>query len=145
MVSFLKRFLIGKLGGFYDFEEYVETLTDPKIKHEILTRAAKKLYNTIGAEDILKQHETGHVTFMGKSLSKGDIDLLVAEARQLESMRIWKVIEADAKYQANRKMFLLSRNEFDLIGGKIWILAIDAINQRLANLKSAVTNFSKNP
>lgn len=143
MSSSLKRFLIKKLGGFVDIDDCLESIRGSKEKRYILSLAVKRLYNTIGSDDILKVHDTGQWMFAGKPLSSGETKLLVAEATSFLETKLWKLLQTDIKYQANRKMFLLAENEEQLTAGKLWLLTIEAISQRLENMKLGNGSFNK--
>jgi len=135
MKEWLRIKLIEKLKGFPDVETALEAITDPKKKHDVLTAAVKKLYNTIGPEDILKENEYKEWLFEGKLLPEGEKKLLIAEATQFMDMKFWKVLQADIKYQANRKMFILSKNDIDLIMGKSWLFVLDSFRTRLRSMR----------
>lgn len=143
----LRLWIIEKLGGYPDIDSAIDAIRDKQAaeKYRILTLAVKKLFNTIDADDILRVADTGEWTYKGRVLSKGERDMLIAEATQFQSMKLWDVLQDDIRYQANRKMFILSRNEVDMIAGKLWYFTLDAIKTRLESMKkgSAIFN-SKN-
>lgn len=142
MLERLRRSLIEKLGGFTDIEEAIESLSDTKIKHRLLTRAVKRHFNTLGPDDILKEAEGGQWMFERRPLSKQEVNLLKAETAQLLEMRLWKVLQADIKYQANRKMFLLSETDADLVAGKLWVYTLDAFHTRLKSITKGGAQFN---
>lgn len=134
MLSSLKRRCIEMLGGFPDIESAIDSIKDAKDREYVLTRAVKKHFNTIGEDDILRIHESGHWMFQGKPLIKGEKELLIAEAMSFMETRLWKVLQNDIKWQANRKMFLLAKDGFDLTAGKLWIYILDAMSTRLHSM-----------
>lgn len=139
MLSSLKVWIIETLlGGFSDVDSAIESVKQKggKEKFEILTLTVKRLYNTIGAEDILKQHDTGQWTFEGKPVTDSDRKLLVVEATQFMETKLWKVLQADIKYQANRRMFISAKSEIDIVAGKLWLFTLDAFRTRLESLKN---------
>jgi hypothetical protein len=141
MFSSLKEWIINKLGGFTDIDTFLDTVDkDEKIK--ILTLAVKRLYNTVGPEDILKENELGQWISEGKQLSKTEKESLIIEAGTLLSSRLWKYLQSDIKYQANRKMFLLAKSEEDLTAGKLWLYTFDAIKTRLESISKGSGKFS---
>lgn len=138
----MRRWLIEKLGGYPDVDSALESITDAGEKTRILTLAVKRLFNTIGPEDILKLNKAGEWMFQGKVLSQGRKDLLIAEAKSLLGMSLWKVLQDDIKYQANKRMFIKAKDEAEMTFGKMWLYTLDALATRLASLEksSAVYN-----
>ncbi len=138
----MRRWLIEKLGGYPDVDSALESITDAGEKTKILTLAVKRLFNTIGSEDILKLNKNSEWMFKGKVLSQGRKDLLIAEAKALLGTDLWKVLQQDTMYHANKKMFVSSKSESDIIFGKMWLYTLDAFATRLSSLSesSAVYN-----
>ncbi len=136
MFRSLREYIIRKLGGFPDIDSTIEAIKEKNLddKYRILTLAVKKHFNTIGADDILRVTETGQWMFEGKPLSEGVRKLIVEETKILLGMTLWKVLQNDIKYQANRKMFILSTTTDDLTAGKLWIYTLDALNTRLKRI-----------
>lgn len=136
-----KRWLIEKLGGYPDLESALagRHVTE---KYEILNRTVRRLYNTVGAEDILRVTDSGEWIFQGKALSKQQQQVIVAEAVQFTGTTLWKVLETDVKYQANRAMFTKAASIEDLVAGKLWIWTIDAFRTRLSSLAKGSPLFN---
>lgn len=132
----MRRWLIEKLGGYPDVDSALESIEDPKERTKILTLAVKRLYNTIGADDILRLNSKGQWTLEGKVLSEGRVNNLISEATMLLGTDLWKVLQLDIKYRANRKMYTEAKNEDGLTFGKMWLYTLDAIATRLVSLKS---------
>jgi len=119
----MKDFIIRSLGGY--------------TKDEVLTSAVAHLYNTINADDILTEIRINgeNKIFVGeREMNQGEISLLKSEARILAKSTLWKVLQDDIKYKANKRMFLESKGEADMIVGKSWLYALDCINTCLKNL-----------
>jgi len=102
-------------------------------KKEILMMQIKHLYNTIGVEDILKEKE-GSWYFQGRQLNDAEKKLLIAEASQLLSTRLWKVIQTDVKYQINKLMYEKAENGNDLAIGRLWAYTFDTFKTRLNSM-----------
>lgn len=135
MFGSLKSWLVYKLGGYIDIDDYLESIAnDPKQKHYILTRAVKLLYNTIDSEDILQEDEKGHWRFKGKPMTDAEKNILIAEAATFLGSRLWEVLQADAKYQANRKTFLLAHDDASITAGKLWHYTFDVFRNRLKRM-----------
>lgn len=130
-----KYTVIKKLGGFATLDDAIQEIKDKELseRSSILTLCVKRLYNTINAEDILREKGEEWL-FEGKSLPKEFRDQIISEAAFLKKNTLWRILQKDIKYQANRQMFLLAKNEGDIIMGKMWLYVIDAINTRLTSL-----------
>jgi len=129
----MKNWIIVKLGGYTDLDSFLES-QDKLDRRYILTLLVKRLYNTIDSEDILKENDLGQWMMMGKSVTDVDKQLMIAEATQFQKTKLWEVLQKDIKYQANRKMYLLARDEMSITAGKLWIYILDSINTRLSNM-----------
>jgi hypothetical protein len=126
---------IRQLGGFATIEDAIEAIRRKDLveKREILTLAVRRLFNTIGADDILKPTD-GRWTFAGKVMEKGMQDLVMAEAAQFENSTLFRILEKDILYQVNKKMFIGSENIDHVITAKFWLYTFDAIRTRLRSL-----------
>lgn len=138
------RKLITLLGGFPDIESAIDAIREKNLeeKYTILTLAVRKLFNTLGPADILKVSDGGQWMSEGKTLNEGQKKLLIAEAINFTNTTLWKVLQADIKYQANRRMFNRSKTALDLVAGKLWLFTLDAINTRLKSLAKGDGSFN---
>lgn len=134
----MREWLIRVLGGYPSLDEAIEAMRqDKNAEHRraVLTLAVRRLYNTIGPEDILKTDKTsGRWTWMGRPISKEETMVLVEQARGMLESRLWKVLEADLKYTANKRMFVESVNTDDITAGKLVSFYTDIIHTRLKKL-----------
>lgn len=154
----MKDFIIRKLGGFTkdEIEKLKEQLEDSypdldtalrvvnhhKDKHKILTEAVKHHFNTIDEEDILQEKGRDWL-IAGKVLPEEQTKLLISEAQIFLKTRLWKVLQTDIKYQLNKRMFIRSKDENDLIAGKIGLFILDALRTRLNSLDKESGKFNK--
>lgn len=145
MKAWLRTWFIEKLGGYTSIESAIAAIKDEnrENRNRILTLAVKKLFNTLGPDDILQPHESGTWFFQGKMMSKEDVGYLQAEAEKLMDSKLWKILQADVKYQANRKTFILSKTEEDLTAGKLWMFTFDTMNTRLKSMTKRSAAFNK--
>lgn len=102
-------------------------------KEKVLTKTVKQLFNTIDVEDILRE-ENGVWFVEDKPLNEGEKKLLIAEAQTFLKSRLWRVLKTDVKYQANKRMFEESKDNFDMVMGKSWLYVLDCIKTRLESL-----------
>lgn len=137
----LRLWLIQKLGGYPDAESAIDAVEDRATRKKLLTLAVKRLFNTIGPEDILKV-SGGVWFFQGKALTDSERSQLIAEATQFRAGRLWQILQQDIKWQANRKQFLLAKDEFDQIAGKLWQYTLDCIATRLNSMNKGLGEFN---
>lgn len=132
-------------GGFLTLENALEHIRKLQLKERqvLLTLAVKKLFNTIGPDDILKPVGGGQWMFEGKTLTKGQVELLMLEAAQLDQMLLWKVLRKDILYQANKKMYLLAENDLQVITAKFWLYTFDVMRTRLKSIAAGSPLFNK--
>ena len=109
---------------------------------EVLTAAVAGFYNTIGTDDILRE-VNGKWMVGEKEVDDSIKQAMIGEAKTLLNMRLWKVLQNDIKYRANKQMFLESQSEIDLIAGKLWLYTLDCINTRLDSISKESGRFNK--
>jgi|TARA_Y100000310_G_scaffold242771_1_gene246983 hypothetical protein len=139
----MRKWLIRKLGGHISLLEAIEDIEDRREKHRILTMALKKTFNTISADDILKENN-GKWFFKGRALSDAQRKLLVAEAQQFINTKLWQVVKEDTVYRVYKKMYLLAENDLHVITAKFWKYAFDTIETRLKSIAKDSGIFNKN-
>lgn len=137
-----KHKIIRKLGGYTNFLEAIDDVTDRKERHKILTLALKKTFNTISDGDILREKD-GKWFFQGRALSDAQRKLLVLEAKQFIDTKLWQVIKEDTVYQVYKKMYLLAENDLHVITAKFWKYAFDTIETRLKSIARDSGMFNK--
>ena len=136
------NWLIRLLGGYPTISDAIEAIKEDKDKRRILSLAVKDLYNTIGADDILKE-VGGKWIVGGRELTDGEKNQLIAEAKQFYDTHLWKILRNDIQYLANRKMFILSQTQDDLVAGKMFLYTFDAIETRLKRMKEGLGHYNK--
>lgn len=131
----MRKFLIKKLGGFTDTDDFIKEIRslNSEDKYRILTIAVKRLFNTIGQDDVLQQID-GEWRFEGKPITKGEIDNIRMQAKSFMDSKLWSVLEKELKYQANRQMFSEAKTWEDLMSGKVLLLLVHIIKVRLKNI-----------
>ena len=115
--------------------KFLKEIDDADLKREILTEAVKKLYNTIEADDILRQQPDGTWLFQGRPLIGVEVAQLKEEANYLLRMKLWRVIKWDIKYQLGKKMFEEAKVKDDLVWGQLLTYLDDIIRSRIQHMK----------
>lgn len=132
------KWVIEKLGGFPDIDSainHIKAIEDEEIKEQLLTESVKKLYNAVGQDEILKVLPDGSWQFQGRPLLSSEVAQIQAEAQLLLGMKIWRVLKLDIQYELNKKMFLYSSTQNDLIAGKLAYFLDDVVRKRLQSIK----------
>lgn len=141
----MRRWIIEKLGGhiggFETLDDAIEAIRaeeNPHRKHEILTLAVKKIFNTVSLDDILRIHGNSW-TFEGRPLRDADVKRLQAETTQFQTTFLWKVIQKEFRYQGIRRLFLKSASELDLVAAKLLIYSTNIIDTKLKSIAQSKT------
>jgi len=134
-----KRKLIEKLGGFVDVDDCIEqikSIDNLEERNKVLSLSVKKLFNTVGKDDILKRYVQGNMEqwwFEGKLLSPEEVKSLKREAESFRAMRLYKVLDMECRYQANKKMHE-AQTLSQLESAKLLIWTWDVIKSRLREM-----------
>lgn len=124
----LRKKLIKLLGGYaYN-------------SHEALTELVKDHYNTISEDDILKKTDDG-LMFEGQKIPDEVVKIISNQADAILRMKAWEIIRNDVKYISNKKMFLSSQSEYDLIAGKLVLYLFNTIEKRLKSVSQGKGNI----
>lgn len=119
----IRKIIVEKLGGYYP----------PKSAHDVLDARVAGLFSTIRKDELLRE-ENGAWYSGDRELTVHEIRQIKAEARALLNSLLWRVLENDVDYQAYKCIFTKSRNEFDLISGKMLKVYLDIHKTRLQEL-----------
>lgn len=110
-------------------------------KKDVLTNTVKHLFNTIDDNDILRE-VNGSWVYQDKVISPEVQKLLCIEAEQFTKGKLWKILQDDIKWQANKKMFTESQSLDDLVLGKAWLYVLDCIKTRLESMNKGRGAFN---
>jgi len=133
----LRAWIIEKLGGYPDLDAAIDAIRfepDAKHKRAILTMTVKRLFATIGPEDILREAPEGGWLYQGKHLSKAQVATLRDEARVILKSSLWKVIQTDLIYHSMSKAWKESEDIADLTAAKLLAFYADIVNTRLKRM-----------
>lgn len=143
MKEWLRLWFIEKLGGYPDAESAIDAVDDNETRKKLLTLAVRRLFSTIGPEDILKIHDDKKTwMFQGKPIMESEKNLLIAEATQFKESKLWLILQADIRWQANRKSFLLAKDDLDMVAGKAMLYDLDCIATRLKHMSKGLPLFN---
>lgn len=117
---------------------FLKRYSDDITKNLILTEATKHLFNTISAEDVLKENLDGTLNFEDKLLDASYRKDLREQAKLLPKLMLWRVLQKDIQYQLNKRMFgdvNLKINHELLFTGKLILWLNEVINARIRSLQ----------
>ena len=104
--------------------------------------AVKDLFNTISADDILKE-EQDQWLFMGNPLNEAVRNMIINEAVVFEQGKLWDILKADIRFQSNKLMYEKSKTEMDMISGKFILWTLDIIKTRLKSMKKQKGDYNR--
>lgn len=133
----LREWLIEILGGYPDIDAAIEAIREHPDRHErreILTMAVKRLFTTIGPEDLLREAPGGGWLYKGKPVPRDEIKELQEEARAFAGSKIWNVIQQDLAYHSVMKVFKEAKDVHDITAGKLLAYYADVVNTRLKRM-----------
>lgn len=104
-------------------------------KREILAESVKHLFNAVSVDDILKENPDGTIRFEDKVLTPSYRIDLKKQAILLNELLLWRVLKKDVQYQINKKIFIESKCDLDIVWGQLLIFLWDIINTRISKLK----------
>lgn len=115
-----------------------------RLDKQILTELVRDLFNTIDEYDIIRE-EDGKWFIGDKEIQEAEKSMIISEAQLFVKGKLWKVLQRDIKYIANKRMFINSRTEMDLVAGKLLLYLLDIINTRLQSLDKGRGIFNQHP
>jgi hypothetical protein len=103
------------------------------MKRRIRNFLLKNLFNSISEYDIICKK--GKYFFIGDDrLPDHYLNQLEEEAKAIQVTDLWKYLLKDAKYQANKQIYVKSRTEEDIYWGKALLWAIDILETKVKEL-----------
>lgn len=116
-----------------------------RLDKEILTELVRDLFNSIDENDILREEIDGTWYVGDKELQDAEKKLVISEAQIFLKGKVWNVLQRDVKYLANKRMYINSRTEMDLVAGKLLLYLLDIMKTRLQSLDKGKGNFNIKP
>jgi len=117
------RTIVEFLGGYYP----------PVNPHQALTKRVAHLFSTVTEDDIIKIDGSSWY-IDGRILTDEEKAQIRSEARSLQNMFLWKYLCKEVQYVAYKKGYLEATKEFDLIGGKMLMYALDIIKTKIKRI-----------
>jgi hypothetical protein len=104
-----------------------------KLRNWVINQLTRHLFNTITKEDILVQ-KNSQLYLKGKLLDKEITGEIKESARGIATSTVWKFLDREVQYQANKMIYEHSVDSDGYIAGKMLLKAREIINNSLTNL-----------
>ena len=106
-------------------------------EQEILQRKLAKflvddVFNTISSDNIL-EFKNGEYWHKGNPITKGQIEIIKKEAKQISKMGTYNILMDEVRYHA-RKALEKAETEQDIITAKLLSYFVDVIKSKLSKL-----------
>jgi hypothetical protein len=108
--------------------------TDEETRKLILGEAVAHLFNTVTADDVLKENPDGSFKFEDKTLPNIYRKDLKEQAKLIPNLLLWKVIQKDIQYQINKKMYQECKITTDMLWGQMILYYNELINERIKRM-----------
>jgi len=104
-----------------------------KIKIHILNFLLRHLFNALTEADVLVVSGKS-VIIQGEVVSPEIRTEIISGARMLQQLAFWKLLRREMQIEANRRIYLKSLTQDDLIFGKAVLWTIDLMEKKIDNL-----------
>lgn len=125
----MQKWLIRKLGGYASLDEAFTHA--PK---QVLNQAVADLYCYATDDDIIRIKTNTEWWHKGRTLTESEIQQIKAEAALIQSTFVWKVLQAEMKYIASKKLYHESQTVEDITWAKLLIFTADLLKTKLNKL-----------
>lgn len=98
----------------------------------------KPLFNAVTADKVFYFDKRAGVFFYGKkSLTAEDVQQLAEEISLLRKLHIWKLMQHEMKYVAQKQLFETASNENELLFPRSVFFVLETIDKKMNNIKRA--------
>lgn len=95
----------------------------------------KHLFKLVLEEEILRPDKNGNIWYRGRYLTKEERQDLEEQAKLILKQPLWEMLTKEMEYLANKRMFHESKDEIDMLGGKMMLYLIDVLRKKLYNIR----------
>ena len=93
----------------------------------------KDIYHFVGDDDILQRRDN-KMFFKGKALTNDQVKTIQEDAERFKNSQIWHFLHKELEYQAADMGFAKARGEDDMLRGKLMLLLVNIVNEKLQSL-----------
>lgn len=105
------------------------------MKRWFINFITRNLFNTLTEDDIIKYDSSKkHFVVNGQAVPDSEAREIVNGASIVQQTLVWKLLVSEMKVLANKKMYFHSKNEDDILAGKMMLYTIDIMERKLDNL-----------
>lgn len=111
----------------------VRHISSKEEKHTVLSQAVQHLYPVMDEGTLLRKTSKGYV-YEGRVLDQVEVNELVEQAKLIQDLRLWNMIDAHVQQMAGKKMFFEAQTLDDLIAGKLILYTWDIQKSKLQQI-----------
>lgn len=108
-----------------------------RFKRWLLNKCLEQLFPIFKVEKTLTASKSGHLFLGGELVSGKQKDSLKAAARMFRNTQLWEILTATLKFQAEKIMFNESKNDQDLLNGKMVCYTISVMENIIKKIEEA--------
>ncbi len=108
-----------------------------RFKTWVLNKVFYHLFPIFKAEYVLTASKSGHLFLNGELVTEKEKHSLKAQARMMRNTRIWEIMSATLKSQAQQVMFKEAKDLQDVINGKVMCYTIEVMENILKKIEEA--------
>lgn len=94
----------------------------------------KHLFKLVLEEEFLRTDQRGNVWYNGKVLTKEQRIDIKDQAQLIIKQPLFMMLVKEMQYVASRRMYHDSKDEIDMLGGKMLLYLIDVLCKKLYNI-----------
>jgi len=106
------------------------------LRRKTINFVVKHLFRGINEEDILSSDGKGGIMYKGQVLDSRSKEMLASQARQIDDMFLWKILEDEITYQSYKKIFPESEHIEGTMFGKAMIHNLAILKKKIKTLKN---------
>lgn len=103
-------------------------------QRQLADKTVDKVFDTFSKDDILRPDENGGLLWKGQPLTAEVIADIRAQARQLQSSLLWKILKADLQWFAIKTLMEKGTTADDLRFAQLVGKIVNQIDEKLATL-----------
>jgi len=107
------------------------------MKKSKLNSMTKDLFNEpIKDFDLLQEPIAGKLIYQGRVLTLSEKDNIISQAKLIKSIELFGMLTNEMKYLCEKKIYLDSKDHFDIATGKMGLWFIDVLKKKLDRLST---------
>jgi len=96
----------------------------------------RNLFKGLTEEDILQTTKTNGIIYKGSVLDRESKELIASQAKIIDDMFLWQILNDEMTFRAQEKMFSESESFEGMLFGKVMLYIIETQRNRIKHLKN---------